>query len=98
MQSIKSKLKQIRGRLISITCLQEGKVFTLVYHIDKAGKVLTFKVSNKGIFESVSDLFPTAEIYEREAHDLFGVKFDNPTSHEVFLLPERWRKKPPMRE
>ena len=46
---------------------------------------------------TVYDIFPQAEIYEREIREMYGVNFEgNPTQHLDFAL-EDWDDIPPMR-
>ncbi len=52
---------------------------------------------DKPEFKTVLNLFPQAEIYEREIRELYGVSFEgNPTQNEDFVL-EDWEEMPPMR-
>ncbi len=48
-------------------------------------------------FKTIMNLFPQAEVYEREIRELYGVNFEgNPTQDEEFVL-EDWEELPPMR-
>jgi len=52
---------------------------------------------NKPIIPTIIDIFPNAEIYEREIHDFFGIEFKgNPRLHEKLFLPDTWKNKPPL--
>ena len=88
-------------RLVTITCLDE-KYFTLYYHFEKKDKIFSLKISvlkRKPFVESIHKIFPSAELYEREIHDFFGVEFlGNPFLHEKLFLSDDWRKKPPLRK
>jgi hypothetical protein len=55
----------------------EGGMLELIYVFDKGGKVADFRFSVLPDWEidSVADLYPGAMTAEREAVDLFGVKF-----------------------
>jgi len=86
-------------RLITITAIDEGKNFSLLYHFDVVG-VKTLKLSirkSKPTIPTIIDIFPAAEIYEREIHDFFGIEFKgNPRLDEKLFLPDTWENKPPM--
>ncbi|MFQ5722653.1 MAG: NADH-quinone oxidoreductase subunit C, partial [Candidatus Aminicenantales bacterium] len=86
-------------RLVTITCL-EGKTFLLYYHFDRAGKLISLKVSlpkKRPIISSIENLFPTAGLFEREIHDFFGIEFKgNARLHDKLFLPESWKRKPPL--
>ena len=43
------------------------------------------------------DIFPSADYYEREIHDFFGVEFEgNPKLHLKLFLADDWKEKPPL--
>ena len=97
---IKEKVNRLKDhRLVAIVCLDEND-FYLNYFFDKNGKVkiLRFKVSKKKpIVDSITDIYPNADYYEREIHDLFGVEFKgNPKLHLKLFLADEWKKKPPL--
>ncbi len=85
-------------RLISITVVDKGDL-EVIYHYDDGKKVTkeTRKLKrSKPVTKSVVSEYPSAEIFEREAHDLFGVEFEgNPHLHEPVFLPEGYHGKPP---
>ena len=87
-------------RLIAITCIDEGD-FRLLYHYDTGGKVTVEERAvprAKPTTESIFDKYPSAEPYEREIHDFFGVEFEgNPNLHLRFVLPEGKTVKYPLR-
>ncbi len=99
MIKIKNQVSKVNGRLISIVCTQE-KDFTLNYFFDKGGKImkLIFIVpKSKPVIESIVDLYPNADYYEREVHDFFGIEFEgNKKLHLKLFLADKWEKKPPM--
>ncbi|MFH0929413.1 MAG: NADH-quinone oxidoreductase subunit C [Candidatus Aenigmatarchaeota archaeon] len=98
MIKVREKLK--KGlRLVAIVCRQEGD-FLLNYYFDSKGKVetLTFKVPKDDTkVESITEEYPSADYYEREIHDFFGVEFvGNLNLHLKLFLPDNWKGKPPM--
>jgi membrane-bound hydrogenase subunit beta len=80
--------------LCTITGLDEGTVFSLMYHLAKPdGTVLSIKTSapkEKPVFYTVSKYFPDADIYEREAMDLFGVTVEGLPPGKRYPLPDDW--------
>lgn len=87
-------------RLIAIAGVDEGKKFSVYYHFDDEDDVealkFVLKKDNPKIPTIVFD-FPSAELYERETHDFFGIEFEgNPHLHEKLFLPENFKGKPPL--
>lgn len=48
------------------------------------------------IVDSIIDLIPGADFYERELAEMFGVKFTGRPIMQPLLLPDDWSKAPPM--
>jgi NADH:ubiquinone oxidoreductase subunit C len=66
-------------RLISIAGMEDS----LAYHLEQNGKIkeLVIDIPNGEQVESLIPLFANAAIFEAEATELFGIKFDgNPIS------------------
>jgi len=100
MKEIKEKVSKLKDqRLVAIVCRDEND-FILNYFFDKNGKitVLNFKVQKKKpIVESIIDVYPNADYYEREIHDFFGIEFKgNPKLHLKLFLADEWEEKPPL--
>jgi NADH-quinone oxidoreductase subunit B/C/D len=73
--------------------------YTLVYHLlsfEPAGKI-RLKVALNGadpVTPSVTDIWPSADWYEREVFDLFGVRFEgHPNLHRI-IMPHDWEGHP----
>ncbi len=73
--------------------------FTLVYHLlsfDPAAR-LRLKVPLSGpdpAAESVTDIWPSANWYEREAFDLLGVRFEGHPNLQRLIMPPDWEGHP----
>ena len=88
---------------ISVTDFPDKRVYELTYHLwsyrDKILITVKTKIPrNKPELESVTPIWgESAQIHERELHELFGVKFNgNPDLSPLFL--EDWNKEPPFRK
>lgn len=88
---------------ISVTdWLKEGK-YELTYHLwsydDKILLTLKTKIDRKNpVIDSVESIFKeSAQIHERELHELFGVKFKNNSDLSPLFL-ENWNKEPPFKK
>jgi NADH-quinone oxidoreductase subunit B/C/D len=73
--------------------------YTLVYHLlafEPAAR-LRLKVPLKGpnpVAESVTDIWPSANWYEREAFDLFGLQFEGHPNLQRLIMPADWEGHP----
>ena len=80
--------------LVTITGLDEGDKLALVYHIGRdPGIMLNIKTSvpkSAPKVISVMDIYPNAEIYEREIVDLFGAQVEGLPSGNRYPLTDDW--------
>lgn len=89
--------------LISCVDWIEDEKFELAYilwnHKKKENLIVKCPIAReKPDHKTIMNIFPTAEIYEREIRELFGINFEgNPTQNEDFVL-EDWDDIPPMRK
>jgi NADH:ubiquinone oxidoreductase subunit C len=61
--------------------------------------VLSTKVDRKDPkSNSLINILPSVELFERETYEMLGVYFIGHTRHELFLLPEDWADIPPLRK
>lgn len=88
-----------------LTCVDwiEKKKFELVYILFNWSNGLTFLVStfidrDKPIFYTVKDMWPTAEYYERDVHEFFGVEFEGNENSKKPMILELWNDLPPLRK
>ncbi len=77
--------------------------YSLVYHLlsyEPAGR-LRLKVALHGkdpIAPSITDIWPSADWYEREVYDLFGIRFQGHPDLRRILLPDDWEGHPLRKE
>lgn len=81
--------------LSAITGLDLEDKFAVIYHINKNGNILfnLKTIFNKGSkIQTVTDVFLSADIYEREMIDLFGIKVEGLKPGHTYPLPDGWPK------
>lgn len=80
--------------LCTITGLDEGAVFSFIYHLARSDGIMLNIKTHVGREElkirTVMDLFPNAEIYERELVDLFGIQVEGLPPGLRYPLPDDW--------
>jgi NADH/F420H2 dehydrogenase subunit C len=100
LKSFLHKLRFNRGLefdfLFCLTCVDWKSYFNMVYHltstIHRHNVVIKVKLnSDSPEIETVSDIWRTAEMLEREVYDLFGVKFLNHPDLRRLIMPDDWK-------
>ena len=89
-----------------LTCVDlhpEDPRFEVVYHLLSHSKKerLRLKVQLAGddpVVESIVPVWPSANFFEREVFDLFGVRFLGHPSLKRIMLPEDWKGHPLRRD
>lgn len=80
--------------LCTITGLDEGESFAVIYHLAKEdGTVASLKVRiarQDPRWKSVGEKFPGGIIYEREIADLLGIKIEGLPPGPRYPLPDDW--------
>ena len=82
--------------LFCVTCVDWKTHLSMVYHLESKEhkNILVVKAKivdrNDPKIESVSHIWKTAEFHEREAYDLFGVKFLNHPDLRRLFLTDDW--------
>jgi NADH/F420H2 dehydrogenase subunit C len=101
-EELKPFLYKLRSRpgldfdfLFCLTCIDWKTHFNMVYHLTSTihhhNVVIKAKLSSDTPeIESVSDIWRTAEMLEREVYDLFGVKFLNHPDLRRLIMPDDW--------
>jgi NADH-quinone oxidoreductase subunit C/D len=82
---------------------QPDSDFTLVYHLlsFERNEDIRIKVALEGEYPSIgtiTDLWPSANWYEREAWDMFGITFDGHPHLRRILMPLTWQGYPLRKE
>jgi NADH-quinone oxidoreductase subunit C/D len=77
--------------------------FSVVYHLTSFGRNedIRIKVPLTGEYPStpsITDLWANANWYEREAYDMFGIKFDGHPHLRRILMPTTWQGHPLRKE
>ncbi len=81
--------------LFCLTCVDWKTHFTIVYHFSSTryrhNMVVKAKIDRTNPeIETVSDIWRTAEMLEREVYDLFGVKFLHHPDLRRLIMPDDW--------
>ena len=92
------------NHLSTITGVDEGETISVYYHFWKGKEFLTVKTNaskKDPRLESISDILPSALLYEAEVKDLLGVNFEgNEFMGRKLLLPDSYPSgaPPPLRK
>jgi NADH-quinone oxidoreductase subunit C len=81
--------------LFCLTCVDWKTHFTMVYHFSSTkyrhNMVVKAKLDRTNPeIETVSDIWRTAEMLEREVYDLFGVRFLHHPDLRRLIMPDDW--------
>ena len=80
--------------LFCITCVDWKTHLSMVYHLTSSVHAHTIIIkatldTSDPVIETVADIWRTAEFHEREAYDLFGVKFlHHPDLRRLFMTDD----------
>jgi len=89
--------------LCNIAAVDTGEKLEVVYSVASTGKNLRldYKFSlpyQNAEVESVQEIWPGANWYEREIWELYGINVRNHDNLKRFLLPDDWDQGNPMRK
>jgi NADH-quinone oxidoreductase subunit C len=82
-------LQEKTSRISTITGYDSGKDIELIYHFPVGRRLVNLKVRvrrDKPSIETITNLFPGAELFEREVHDLLGVDITGHPNLKRLLL------------
>ena len=93
-EKLKSDKRTALNYMIDLTAVDFTTHFTVVYHLDSTDfrhlvvlKSLIADRENPKI-DSLTALYPTAEYFEREVFDMFGIRFNNHPNLKRFFLED----------
>ena len=95
-EQLKSGKEFLFDYLFCVSCVDWKTHLTMVYHLEslQLHQILVVKVKiadrNNPAIDTVSSLWRTAELHEREAYDLFGVRFNNHPDLRRLFLTDDW--------
>lgn len=95
-KKLKENKETLFDYLICITGVDWGSDLGVTYHItsSKYGHTIVLKVRTADRenpeFDSVYDIWKTAELHEREAYDLLGIRFRNHPDLRRLFLDSSW--------
>jgi NADH-quinone oxidoreductase subunit C/D len=102
---LKKELDQPYKMLYDLTAIDEQaknhrdehpeSIFTIVYHLlsFERNSFLRIKVpltAAEPVISSITSIWPSANWYEREVYDLFGIKFTGHPDLRRILMPNTW--------
>jgi NADH:ubiquinone oxidoreductase subunit C len=80
--------------ICTITGLDDGENLSFIYHlINTTGVMFNIKIrapKAKPVIPTITDIFPSADIYERELIDLLGVEVEGLPPGIKYPLPDDW--------
>ena len=86
--------------LFCLSGVDMTKYLMVVYHLTSTQQghsiVLKVKTTDREnpVFETVSDIWKTADFHEREVFDLLGIRFNNHPDLRRIFLDENWKGYP----
>lgn len=113
LRLLKSGIAQPYSMLYDLTAIDERRKlikqdtpqsdFTIVYYLIsyERNEDIRIKVPLIGEYPeviSITDIFPSADWYEREVYDMFGIKFTGHPNLRRILLPATWKGYPLRKE
>jgi len=96
MEQLKNNTETQFDYLFCLTGMDWGKDLGVIYHLESTTfrHQLVVKVNTSDrenpTFDSVNDLWATAEFHEMEVFDFFGVTFTNHPNLKRLFMPENW--------
>ena len=100
VENLKNTADTAFDSLFCLTAVDMGQELVVVYHLSSTTHqhelVLKIKLTDreKPVTETVCDLYRSAEFYEREVYDMFGIRFNNHPDMRRIFLDENWQGYP----
>ncbi len=77
------------SRVSSISGVDEGKTIDIIYHFIHKKKTINIRISldkKNCVVDSITDIYPGANLFERELYEMMGVQVKNhPNLKKLFL-------------
>lgn len=96
MSQLKSNSETNFDYLFCLSGVDWGIELGVVYHLESTTHrhIIVVKIKTEDrenpVFDSVCDIWKTAEFHEREVFDFFGIKFNNHPNMKRLFLTEDW--------
>ncbi|RXP44563.1 NADH-quinone oxidoreductase subunit C [Lutibacter sp. HS1-25] len=96
LSQLKSNIETQFDYLFCLSGVDYEKSLGVVYHLESTTHrhILVVKVETEDrenpTFDSVCDIWKTAEFHEREVFDFFGIKFNNHPNLKRLFLTDEW--------
>jgi len=96
MSQLKSNSETSFDYLFCLSGVDWGEELGIVYHLESTAHrhIIVVKVKTNDretpTFDTVCDIWSTAEFHEREVFDFFGIKFNNHPNLKYLFLTEGW--------
>jgi len=96
LSHLKSNIETQFDYLFCLSGVDYEKSLGVVYHLESTTHrhILVVKVETEDrenpTFDSVCDIWKTAEFHEREVFDFFGIKFNNHPNLKRLFLTDEW--------
>ncbi|WP_372747068.1 NADH-quinone oxidoreductase subunit C [Lutibacter sp.] len=96
LSQLKSNTETSFDYLFCLTGIDYEKALGVIYHLESTTHrhIIVVKVQTEDrenpTFDSVYDIWRTAEFHEREVFDFFGIKFNNHPNLKRLFLTDEW--------
>jgi NADH/F420H2 dehydrogenase subunit C len=96
LSQLKSNVETSFDYLFCLTGIDYEKALGVIYHLESTTyrHIIVVKVQTEDrenpTFDSVWDIWRTAEFHEREVFDFFGIKFNNHPNLKRLFLTDEW--------
>lgn len=102
IQAVKVLVDDFDARLLTVTAVDNGVDFELIYHLAIKSLVVNLKTlvaKEDSHVSSITGIVPGAISAEREIWDLFQIKFEGISDPRAYIAPYEWRDtKSPLRK